>query len=250
MSDSKKKIIVFGATSTIARAVLNYFASDGYACCLIARDDKKLSATAEDLLVKGAASIVAISEDLSDYLKHDLLFEKIEREFGDYEKVLIAYGTLSDQKKCESYFDETLKELNINFISVMSLLTHIGNTLEKQCSGQVAVISSVAGDRGRQSNYIYGTAKGALSIYLQGLRNRLSKSNVSVITIKPGFVDTPMTKDFVKKGLLWVKPDKIGKGIYYAMLKKRDVVYLPWFWQWIMLIIKLIPEKIFKKLSL
>lgn len=250
MSNRQKKVIVFGATSAIARAVLNYFAKDGYACCLIARDENKLTATAEDLLVRGAASIVTINEDLSDYSRHPLLFEKIQNEFGDYERVLIAYGTLSTQKDCESSFDETLKELTINCLSVISLLTHIGNTLEQQQSGQVAVISSVAGDRGRQSNYVYGTAKGALSVFLQGLRNRLSKSNVNVITIKPGFVDTPMTREFDKKGLLWVKPEKVAKGIYHAMMKKRDVVYLPWFWQWIMLIIKLIPERIFKKLSL
>jgi len=249
MSNDKNKIVVFGATSAIARGALNYFAKDGYACCLIARDNAKLSATAEDLLVRGASSVVTISKDLSDYKNHASLFDEIKKEFGAYEKALIAYGTLSDQKKCEASFEDTLKEFNVNFISVTSLLGAIANTLEAQGSGQVAVISSVAGDRGRQSNYIYGSAKGGLSIYLQGLRNRLSKNNVSVVTIKPGFVDSPMTKDF-KKGLLWVSSNKIGKGIYSAMQKKREVVYLPWFWQGIMIIIKLIPETIFKKLSL
>lgn len=249
MSDNKK-IVVFGATSAIASEVLKCFAADGYECCLVARDDNKLSATAEDLLVRGAAGVVTISENLSEYGQHDVLFGKIAENFGDYDKVLIAYGTLSDQNSCEASFENTLNELNINMISVISLLTRIANTLEKQGSGQVAVISSVAGDRGRQSNYVYGTAKGALTLYLQGLRNRLSKSNVNVLTIKPGFVDTPMTKAFTKKGLLWAKPDAIGKSIYKAMKTERDVVYLPWFWQWIMLIIKLIPESIFKKLSL
>ena len=134
-------------------------------------------------------------------------------------------------------------------MSVISLLTILANQLEHQGSGSIAVITSPSGDRGRQSNYIYGTAKGALTIFLQGLRNRLSKSNVHVLTIKPGFVDTPMTKDF-KKGFLWVNPDVVSKGIYNAINKKREVVYLPFFWRYIMIIIKSIPEKLFKYLSL
>jgi decaprenylphospho-beta-D-erythro-pentofuranosid-2-ulose 2-reductase len=125
----------------------------------------------------------------------------------------------------------------------------LAKQLEQQGHGCIAVISSVAGDRGRQSNYVYGTAKGALSIFLQGLRNRLGKTGVQVLTIKPGFVDSPMTKDF-DKGLLWVKPAMIAQGILRAIEKKKEVVYLPFFWRYIMLIIKMIPEKIFKRLTL
>jgi len=142
-----------------------------------------------------------------------------------------------------------LQELQTNCLSVLSLLTRLANQLEQQGHGCLAVISSVAGDRGRQSNYIYGTAKGALTIFLQGLRNRLGKTGVQVLTIKPGFVDSPMTRDF-NKGLLWVKPAKIAEGILKAIDKRKEVVYLPFFWRYIMLIIRLIPEKVFKRLSL
>jgi len=129
------------------------------------------------------------------------------------------------------------------------LLTPIANRFERQGFGCIAVISSVAGDRGRQSNYIYGTAKGALTIFLQGLRNRLHKSGVHVLTIKPGFVDTPMTSEF-KKGLLGVGPESIAKGSHRAIARKKNVVYLPWFWRGVMALIKAVPERIFCRLAL
>ena len=141
------------------------------------------------------------------------------------------------------------KEFDTNFISVVSLLTQLANHFSAKKSGTIAVISSVAGDRGRQSNYIYGAAKGALSVLLQGLRNRLYSDNVHVLTIKPGFVDTPMTSE-IKKNFLFVKPEYVAAAIKSAVEKKKDVIYVPWFWRYIMLIIKLIPEFIFKRLSL
>ncbi|MEJ2141815.1 MAG: SDR family oxidoreductase [Gammaproteobacteria bacterium] len=247
--DSSKKIVVFGATSAIAQATLKLFAGEGYECCLVARNKEKLSIIEDDLKVSGAERVVSIDTDLADSKKHTELFTEIKTKFGDFGVALVAYGTLSDQKACEQSFEQTYNELNINLLSVISLLTIVANIFSEKKQGQIAVISSVAGDRGRQSNYVYGAAKGALTLYLQGLRNRLASANVSVLTIKPGFVDTPMTKEFTK-GMLWVRPDFIAKGIYKAIIKQKDVVYLPWFWKWIMLVIKLIPEKIFKKLSL
>ena len=141
------------------------------------------------------------------------------------------------------------KELETNFVSVVSLLTYMANYFSAKKSGTIAVISSVAGDRGRQSNYVYGAAKGALTLVLQGLRNRLFSDGVQVLTIKPGFVDTPMTAD-IKKNFLFVKPKLVAEQIVIAVKKKKDVVYVPWFWRYIMLIIKIIPEFIFKRLSL
>jgi len=129
-------------------------------------------------------------------------------------------------------------------------LTLVANRFEARRGGTIAVISSVAGDRGRKSNYVYGAAKGMVTLFLQGLRNRLAAAEVQVLTIKPGFVDTPMTAAIPKGGPLWAKPEDIATGILAAIEKKRDVVYLPWFWQWIMLIIRMIPERIFKRLSL
>ena len=164
--------------------------------------------------------------------------------------MLIAHGTLSDQADCEKSVDALRSEFDINALSTMALLTTLANTFEARKSGTLAVISSVAGDRGRQSNYVYGSAKAAVSTFLSGLRQRLAKSNVDVLTIKPGFVDTPMTANIANKGALWAKPDQIAAGIVRAIDKRRSVVYVPWFWRGIMLIIRHIPESIFKKLKL
>ena len=137
----------------------------------------------------------------------------------------------------------------MNLLSALSLLTHIANRFEREGRGTIVVISSVAGDRGRQSNYVYGTAKGALTIFLQGLRHRLHKAGVRVVTIKPGFVDTPMTAGF-RKGLLWASPDAVARGIVRALDGRGGEIYLPWFWRYIMWIIKAIPGPIFNRLPL
>jgi short-subunit dehydrogenase len=134
-------------------------------------------------------------------------------------------------------------------LSPIACLTWLANYFETRGKGNITVITSVAGDRGRQSNYIYGAAKGGLSIFLQGLRNRLAPKGVSVTTIKPGFIDTPMTAH-IKKGPLFASPETVGKRIHQAMLKGESVVYTPFFWRFIMLIIQHIPEFIFKKMKL
>lgn len=244
-----KNILILGATSAIAEKLAQSFAVNGDKLYLVARNEVRLKTIADDLQVKGCKEVYIQAQDLVDTKQHASLIKLADKKLGGLDIVLVAYGTLSDQKKCETSFEKTLEELNTNCISVISILTHTANLLESKRSGTIVVISSVAGDRGRQSNYIYGTAKGALSIFMQGLRNRLSRHGVHVLTIKPGFVDTPMTKEFTK-GLLWVSPDVIAKGIMRAITKRKDVVYLPFFWRYIMLIICSIPENIFKKLSL
>ena len=242
-------ILILGATSAIAKHTTRLFAADEHSLYLVARNKGKLAAMKQDMLVRGAKDVHYEILDLADSKQHEDLINRATKTMGSIDTVLIAYGTLADQSKSEESYENTLKELQINCLSVISLLTILANQFEQQKSGCIAVISSPSGDRGRQSNYIYGTAKGALTIFLQGLRNRLAKSKVHVLTIKPGFVDTPMTKDF-KKGALWANPNVISKGIYNAIKKKREVVYLPFFWRYIMMIIKSIPEKIFKYLSL
>lgn len=242
-------ILILGATSSIAKHTTRLFAADEHSLYLVARNEDKLAAMKQDMLVRGATDVHYETLDLADDSQHLDLIKRATDSMGSIDTVFIAYGTLADQNESATSYEKTLKELQINCLSVISLLTILANQLEQQGSGSIAVISSPSGDRGRQSNYIYGTAKGALTIFLQGLRNRLSKSNVHVLTIKPGFVDTPMTKDF-KKGFLWVNSDVISKGIYNAIIKKREVIYLPFFWRYIMIIIKLIPEKLFKYLSL
>lgn len=242
-------ILILGATSAIAKHTARLFSADEHALYLVARNENKLSSMKQDMLVRGAKNINYEILDLADEKEHEKMINRATEAMGSIDTVLIAYGTLTNQSTSIKNYKNTLKELQINCLSVISLLTILANQLEQQKSGCIAVISSSMGDRGRKSNYIYGTAKGALTIFLQGLRNRLAKSNVHVLTIKPRFVDTPMTKN-LKKGFLWVSPEVISKGIYNAIKKKREVVYLPFFWRYIMLIIKSVPEKIFKHLSL
>jgi short-subunit dehydrogenase len=177
------------------------------------------------------------------------MLEEAFDQMGKVDIVLIAHGTLSDQKKCEQSVNLTLLEIKTNALSVIALLTQLANRFEKQKSGTIAVISSVAGDRGRQSNYVYGSAKAMVTAFTSGLRQRLYKSNVSVVTIKPGFVDTPMTA-MMKKGLLWASSDRVAKLIVVACEKKNGEVYVPGFWWGIMFIIKIIPQAVFKKLNI
>lgn len=244
-----KRVLILGASSAIAEHAARQFARRGDRLLLVARNAERLKTISDDLRVRGAGDCDYRVADLADTSTHAKLLNEATNQLEGLDIVLIAYGTLGEQKVCEGDFSLSLQELQTNCLSVISLLTLLANQMQQQGHGCLAVISSVAGDRGRQSNYVYGTAKGALSIFLQGLRNRLYNANVQVLTIKPGFVDSPMTKDF-KKGLLWVKPEVIARGILKAIDKRKDVVYLPFFWRYIMLVIKLIPEKIFKRLSL
>lgn len=244
-----QKVLIIGATSAIAEATARRFAQQGASLFLLARNQERLAGLASDLKVRGAASVGYAAFDANDFDRHETALDRAIKEMAGIDTVLIAHGTLGDQKACEKNFSLILQELNTNAISVMSLLTHLANRLEAQGHGTIAVISSVAGDRGRQSNYVYGTAKGAVSIFLQGLRNRLYKSGVHVLTVKPGFVDTPMTASF-KKGVLWAQPDTIAQSILAGIDKKRDEIYAPFFWRFIMTIICSVPEKVFKRLSL
>jgi decaprenylphospho-beta-D-erythro-pentofuranosid-2-ulose 2-reductase len=243
------RILIVGATSAIAEATARLYAADGERLFLSGRDAQKLAAIAADLRIRGAAQVDTFVLDSNDSARHGELIDSAHEQLGGLDIALIAYGSLPDQSACEASFELTRQALETNFISVLSLLSHLANTMQAQGHGVIAAISSVAGDRGRQSNYIYGAAKGGVSLFLQGLRNRLHRHGVAVVTIKPGFVDTPMTRDF-KKGLLWATPPSIAKGIYKAIDKRTPVAYLPGFWRWIMLIIRLIPERLFRSMTL
>jgi decaprenylphospho-beta-D-erythro-pentofuranosid-2-ulose 2-reductase len=245
-----QKILIIGATSAIAEAVARKYAQRSDALFLVARNAERLQAIAADLDVRGAARAATATLDVADFSAHAAIIEAAERELGGLDVALIAHGTLSDQSECEKSVDTLRREFDINALSTMSLLTTLANTFEARKRGTLAVISSVAGDRGRQSNYAYGSAKAAVTAFLSGLRQRLAKSNVDVLTIKPGFVDTPMTAAIANKGALWATPDRIADGIVHAIDKRRNVVYLPWFWWGIMQVIRHIPEFVFKKLKL
>ena len=241
-------IVIFGGTSTIAQATARIWANRKDSFILVDRDEAKLKIVAEDLQTRGATKVTTLTANLTATDQHHHLWQQI-KSAGKPDTVLIAYGSLGNQSADEKDVAKLQVELAINFTSVASLLTIIAADFEQNQAGTIAVISSVAGDRGRKSNYIYGSAKGALTIFLGGLRNRLAPQGVSVITIKPGFVDTPMTAH-LKKGLLWAQPQTIAKGIVKAIDHKTPIVYLPWFWRYIMLIIRAIPERIFQNTSI
>ena len=245
-----RKILIIGATSAIAEACARRFASRGDALFLTGRNVDHLQAISADLKVRGAANAGFAMLDVTDFTAHQPVIEQATRELDGIDTVLIAHGTLSDQTQCQTSVDDLRREFDINATSTLALLSVLANRFESQGHGTLAVISSVAGDRGRQSNYVYGAAKAAVSAFLGGLRQRLAKANVDVLTIKPGFVDTPMTVDIANKGALWAKPDNVAAGIVRAIDRRRSVVYLPWFWAPIMFLIRHIPESIFKRLKL
>ena len=245
----KRKLFIFGATSAIAEATARLFAADGGSFFLVARDPDKLDAVAGDLRVRGAAQVVTAPADALDFDRHQPLVDEAFAALDGLDTVLIAHGSLPDQKKCEQSFAPLRREFEINAMAVLSLLTHAANRFAEQGFGTLCVISSVAGDRGRQSNYVYGAAKGAVSIFMQGVRNRLHSRNIQVLTVKPGFVATPMTAAF-SKGRLWASPDQVARGIHKAVTNRKDVVYLPWFWSPVMRVIRSLPESIFKRLRL
>lgn len=246
---ANQSIAIFGATSAIAQAAAKIWASESARLFLVGRDSDKLQAVGDDLRVRGAQQVTIEAADLNDFARHVVLVETMVESLGTVDIVLIAHGLLPDQEAIESDIARVHHVLDTNFRSTASLLTVLADRFEKQESGTIAVISSVAGDRGRRSNYIYGSAMAAKTAFLSGLRGRMLKSHVQVLTIKPGFVDSPMTSHIEKKGLLFASPDAVAKGIVKAIRKKKDVVYLPKFWWLIMTIVKHVPEGIFKKLK-
>ncbi|MFO0416266.1 MAG: SDR family oxidoreductase [Pseudomonadota bacterium] len=244
-----KNILIIGATSAIATEVAREFAKENVNFYLLARNQERLDRLANDLVVRGASAAHTDTFDANDLGSHEHLLERALKTLGSIDAVLIAHGDLPDQSACQRSFQDAQRALNTSLLSQISFLTWLANYFENKRSGNITVISSVAGDRGRQSNYVYGAAKGGLSTFLQGLRNRLAFAGVSVTTIKPGFVDTPMTQH-LPKGPLFADPANVGHRIHKAMLRGESVVYTPWFWRYIMLIILHIPEFIFKKLKL
>jgi hypothetical protein len=245
-----KRVLIIGATSAIAEAAARQWATQGAVLFLVGRKTERLQAIAADLQVRGAKLAVTHIMEATDLAAHEPMLVAAEEALGGIDIALIAHGTLPDQKACEASVELTLQEINTNGLSVIALATRLANRMEAQGSGSIAVISSVAGDRGRQSNYVYGAAKGLVTRFLQGLRNRLAKKGVQVLTIKPGFVDTPMTAAFDKRGPLWATPDRVAHEIVAAMASGKQVLYTPWFWRWILLVIRHIPERIFVRLKL
>ncbi|MFL6547988.1 MAG: SDR family oxidoreductase [Povalibacter sp.] len=244
-----RRILIVGATSAIAEATAREFASKGDALFLVGRSSQRLQAIADDLKVRGASAVGVRALDLRDLREFPSVLDQATQSLAGLDMALIAHGTLSDQKACERSVDLMLDEFTTNALSYMAVCTLLANRFEAQGHGTIAVISSVAGDRGRQSNYVYGSAKATVTAFTSGLRQRLSRKGVRVVTIKPGFVSTPMTAS-MKKGALWASPASVARSIAKSMIRGTPVVYVPGFWRWIMLIIKSIPESVFRRLQL
>ncbi len=242
-------ILVIGATSAIANACMRRWADPGVRFYLVGRSAEKLDQVGFDLAARGA-SVHQYILDLNELDGVADMLDACCASIGWIDIALIAHGTLPDQAACQQDPKVAVQEFTNNGLSVIALLTDLANRMEAQKSGCIAVISSVAGDRGRPSNYLYGAAKGAVTTFCSGLRARLSKSGVHVLTIKPGFVDTPMTQRLTLPKLLIATPEKVGRDIVRAVEKRRDTLYTPGFWRLIMLITIHIPGSIFKRLGL
>lgn len=242
-------VLILGATSAIARGTAAALAQRGYRLYLAGRDVESLRRDAADLAIRYGVAVHFGAFDAAAHDSHVAFLQRVVDEMGELEGVVLAFGYLGSQQQAAADFHETLTIINRNFVDAVSILNLCTDHLEQRGRGFIAGIASVAGDRGRQSNYTYGAAKGAFALYLQGLRNRLFPAGVQVLTIKPGFVDTAMT--FGMPGLFLVaSPAYVGARIVAALERGRDVIYVPWFWRWIMLIIRSIPEAIFKRLKL
>ena len=243
------RVLILGATSAIAHETARLYARQGAALAVAARDAEKLAANAADLRARGASGVVEVAFDAADFDRHGAVVAEAWDALGGLDVALVAYGTLPDQETVATDAAAAVEAFRLNATSVVSLLTLLAVRFEAQRSGVIGVVSSVAGDRGRPSNYVYGAAKGAVSLFTQGLRGRLEKVGVRVVTIKPGFVDTPMTAD-VPKNPLFASPETVGRIVFEALEGRTDVVYAPGFWRPVMAAVRAVPERVFKRLNL
>lgn len=242
-------VAIFGATSRIAREVALRYAELGHAVCVVARDATETAAIAADLAVRTGVKVVALTFDASTTDSHPMLVSDIESAVGPLDAAVIAFGDLGDQKRAESDPDHLAHILATNFVGAATLLESLAAPMASRGRGAIAVIGSVAGDRGRQSNYAYGSAKAGLEAFVGGLRNRLFKRGVHVMLVKPGFIDTRMTWGLATK-LPIASPESLSRAIVAGLDQRVDSLYHPAFWRLIMGVIRNIPEGVFKRLSL
>ncbi|HEY4950934.1 MAG TPA: SDR family NAD(P)-dependent oxidoreductase [Candidatus Acidoferrales bacterium] len=244
-----RRVLILGATSGIAQEASRCFAAAHARLFLVARDPEKLKALTDDLKIRGAESVETCEADLTDDSSIPLIISKSVAVWGGLDAALIAHGTLPDQMSVENDPALLRNSIEVNYVSAVSLLMQLGKAFEDQRSGVLAIIGSVAGDRGRRSNYVYGSAKAALATFVAGLRLRLATANVQVVLIKPGWVSTPMTAH-LPQNFLFASAQQVGRGVYQAIISPRPIVYLPWYWKWIMRMIRSLPEPAFAKLNL
>ncbi len=240
-------ILIVGAKSDIAKAVAREYSKNGYDIYLAGRKINELEDFANDIRVRGVRNVKLLELDITNFSSHEEFYNNIEEKpLG----VISAVGYLGEQKLAEKDFSETLNIINANYTGVISLFNIIADDFEDRKNGFMVGISSVAGERGRKSNYMYGSAKAGLTAYLSGLRNRLYESQVHVMTVKPGFVATKMTEGMDLPEKLTASPKDVAEDIFESQQKRKSILYTKWIWQYIMMIIKLIPEWQFRKMSI
>lgn len=243
-----KNVLILGAASDIAKALAYQYASQGFDLILAARQAGRLAETAADIEVRHRVNVTSVEFDALAYEQHKAFYGALPSK---PDAAICVFGYLGDQATAQRDFAEAKKIIDTNYTGAVSILEIIAADFEQRGAGTIIGISSVAGDRGRQSNYIYGSAKAALATYLSGLKNRLTKADVQVITVKPGFVRTKMTADLPLPAPVTAQPEQVARDIFRAQQKNGDaVVYTLWMWRYIMFIIRSIPEPIFKRLSL
>jgi decaprenylphospho-beta-D-erythro-pentofuranosid-2-ulose 2-reductase len=240
-------LLLLGATSDIAVAIARKFAANGYDIQLAARNSGRLRPLQSDLTIRYSVTCTIHEFDAAQPATHATFLSSLPAR---PDMTICVFGYLGDQQLAESDWTECERILQTNYIGAVSILNLIANDYAAKGNGLIAGISSVAGERGRQSNYFYGSAKAGFTAYLSGLRNRLFHKGVHVLTVQPGFVYTKMTENMPLPGLLTATPGIVAAVVYKATVKKKNVVYVKWFWRWIMLIIKSVPESLFKKLKL
>ncbi len=244
-----KRILIVGATSAIAQATARRLVDRGTRFALVGRDLTRLQAVAQDLVARGAAVAEPVVLDVRDLDRHEAAIAQTTHRLGGLDLALIAHGTLPDQGRCETDTQALREALEVNAVATAALAAVLANHLEAQAHGTLAVITSVAGDRGRESNYVYGAAKALVSTFLEGLRLRMRRAGVHVIDIRPGFVDTPMTAAF-PKGVLWASPEQVARHIERGIRCGRKVVYAPPWWRLVLTVIRSLPDTVLYHLRL
>ncbi len=242
------RLLILGANSDVAHALARKFAKENKADFYLASRNKELlDKKVLDLKARYNVNAEAIVFDATDYASHKSFYDSLDPK---PDGVVLAFGYLGDQEKAQSDFKEAGKIIHSNYTGAVSILETVAADFEQREHGFIIGISSVAGDRGRMSNYIYGSAKAGVTTFLSGLRNRLFKKKVHVMTVLPGFINTKMTENLDLPGLLTAEPSEVANDIYNAYKKKKNIIYTKWYWRIILRIIKSIPENIFKRLRM
>jgi decaprenylphospho-beta-D-erythro-pentofuranosid-2-ulose 2-reductase len=249
MTKSPKRVLILGATSAIAQAAARIWAGEGARLVLVARNAERLETIAADLKARGAGQAEILVADCAE-VESTAELPRIIETLGGLDVVLLAYGVLGDQAKLERDPSAVADLLRTNFVSAAAWCQAVATVLQRQRSGALLVIGSVAGDRGRGSNYIYGASKAGLGVLVQGIAHRLAPTGGRAVLIKPGFVDTPMTADIARKGALWAKPEAVARTIVTSADRGGPVVYAPAFWRGIMLAVRGTPSVVFHKTRL